>query len=254
MSLANLEATCATLDAQRIPYRLQTSPHTGRLSVYTQNIAEAMVPAGTAVDTAAVATNITSSLSSQNVDGYCDNVSYFGMALSDTYYPTVWLATGTTAEGELATLDTEGNLIAPAIIAVIILVAIAVIAASAVYLFCYLNSNSYTYYDPTSQTYDTIVGAAKFLSTVNSKYWYVCAKDGYAVGSRSKYASPSDVPASEVQLWTEHCKNATDIITPNINNIGMNIITWIIIAAVAIGGIYIAAKVLPSALASKGAP
>lgn len=210
------------------------------------------MPSGTYVDITQSTGNITNNLGSNGVDGFCDTINYIGMALSDTYYPSVWLATEATAEGDLVVLGTDGlqrdSLIAPAVLAVLVLCIVAGLAFGVALAVGYLiwGQDSYSYYDPDNGDYRTTNSWTNYISTLNAKYWYVCEKDGYAVGPRSQYASPSDVPEDQVSLWFDHCERAADL-SPQSNPVA-DVVTWLIIGAAAIGGLYLAIKFVPGML------
>lgn len=252
MSVASLDATIATLDAKGIPYRLETSPHTGRLAIYTQTITPTITSPGSNVNIETAKTDITTYVYQQDVDGYCDDIGFIGGILSETYYPSIWVATGATADGQLVALDTEGNLTSLSItvtIAAIIIAAIALAITVVVVAYLVWSHQSYAYMDAKTGNLVSTPSWTDYISHQNAAYWFVCGKDGYGVGLRTQYARASDVPQSEVDLWKDHCDQAADLSAPD--EAITNILWAVAIAAVAIGGIYIAVKVVPGFLSKK---
>lgn len=251
MSVLSLDATRALLEAKGIRYKMQISPYTGQMAVYAENTSLATVPTSATIDTQAVISKINADLASNSVDGNCDYVGFIGMTLSKSYYPRIWVNTVATSDGQLMSYDANRRLLTPAVIAVIIILALAASLAITTYLLTYMWDHSFTYYDPNSQNYKTIIGETNFVSTMNALYWYTCPKDGTGVGLKSKYptlasyqASPEY--ASEQAYLKDHCASAKDII--NLND-------WtgtIILIAIALGGIYVVVKILPSILSRKG--
>lgn len=222
------------------------------MAVYSKTIGSSVVPAGTPVDRNALVTKINEGLTTQNFDFLPSEtkVGYLGMALSETYYPEVWANTSVTADGQLRYLDKTGKLIAPALIALAVLIIVLAFYAIDVYWNVYKAEHSFAYKDPNDGTTKTILGETLYLSTMNSLYWYTCPKDGTGVGLKSKYPTLAQYQASteyqaEMAYLKDHCASAKDII-----NLG-DWMTTIIYGAVIIGGIYIVAKILPSLLESR---
>lgn len=217
------------------------------MGVYARNDSIAVVPNSVNIETTTLVSRINADLATNNVDGFADPyVGFIGTALSKTYYPSVWLNTTTTANGEIAVLGRDGRpLIAPAI-AALILLAIATIAVTVAYTAIWMIDNSWTYYDPVDQQYKTIIGTANFTSTLNSKYWLVCPKDGNYAGSKVQYPTLAQYQASpnyaqEYAWWKDHCESAQDLIGAHLNNW----LNTVMLVAVVVGGIYVVAKVLP---------
>lgn len=253
---ASLNATRALLKAKGIRFKQEISPHTGQMAIYAENTAVAVVPASATIDVNTLKTKITDDLASNSIDGNCDYVGFIGMTLSKTYYPRVWVNTAVNSSGQLVVLDTNGQpLVAPLVIAAIILASIAVIAVTVAYTMMWMFDNSFTYYDPNSQSYKTIIGATNFQSTMNSLYWYTCPKDGTGIGLKTQYATLAQYQASpnyasEKAYLEDHCATANDIIGSKLSS---SLLNTIVLGALVVGGIYIVAKILPSFLSRKGA-
>lgn len=224
------------------------------MGVYTRNDSVAVVPNSVNIVTSTLVSKINADLVSNNVDGYADPyVGFIGTALSKTYYPAVWVNTTTNANGELVAMDTNGRpLVAPIVIAAIILAAIAIIAVTVAYTLIWMWDNSWTYYDPVDQQYKTIIGTTNFTTTLNSKYWYVCPKDGNYIGSKAQYPTLAQYQASpnyaqEYAWWQDHCASAQDLIGQHLGNW----LNTIMMAVIVIGGVYVAIKILPSLFKKK---
>lgn len=204
---------------------------------------------------------LTNEMTTQSgVDAYCDSVTYIQGVVSDTVYPSVWAAVGVSASGRLMVLDSNGRLIMGWDDFILILgtiltstgfwVAVAlVITFAIVYVVVgYLTKEpQYNYTDingnPTSGSW------TQYISSQNAKYWFVCSKDGFGVGERSIYASASDVPADQISLFNDHCNSAPDLKPPEWTT---GLLMQIVYATLAIGGIYIAVKLIPPLFTKKG--
>lgn len=254
-------AIIAKLQTLGVPHRLEISPYTGQLTVYVQSIAPTVINHQTPPNLDALKNHLTDELVAQTgADAYCDAVTYIGGAVTDNYLSSVWAAVAVTADGNLAVLDTTGSLgilwseLAEALILLLnnkafwTFLGLVVVLAIAYVVIGYLGYQpQYAYPDlsgnPTTGTW------TQYISTQNAKYWFVCSKDGFGTGERALYASPADVPDDQINLFNEHCTNASDI-SPKDRQMP-DWIWWIVIPVVAIGGVYIAAKVLPGLLKKK---
>lgn len=250
---ASLDATVAVVKAKKLRFKLERSPYTGQMGVYVRNDSVAIVPNSVNIDPPTLVSKINADLSSNSVDAYADQyVGFIGTALSKTYYPTVWVNSTTTVRGELVPLDVNGKpLIAPIVVA-IVLAAVAVIAVTVAYSAMWYFDNSWTYYDPATQQYNTVVGTSNFLTTLNSKYWLVCPKDGNYAGSKAQYPTLAQYQASpnyaqEFAWWKDHCESAQNLIGAHLDKF----LNQIMLAVIVIGGVYVAIKVLPSVLSKK---
>jgi hypothetical protein len=251
MSLASLDATIAKLNSKGIPYRLETSPYTGNLAIYTQTISPSITPPGSNVNITDAKISIDNYVYQHGVDGYCDDIGFRGGILSDTYYPSIWIGTTLSASGQLVTLDTEGKQGSLPLTGACLVVLAAIALAITLLVVGYLvwSRDSYAYMDTNTGQLVNTSSWTNFMSHQNAAYWFVCGKDGYGVGLRSQYAQASDVPQTEVDRWKEHCDQAADLSAPD--QAITNIIWALAIGAVAIGGVYIAVKVVPGMVKKK---
>lgn len=246
---ASLDATRALLNAKGIRYKLERSPVTGQMAVYSQTIGASVVASGTPVNTGNLITAINDGLTAQAVDFLPAStaVGYLGMALSETYYPEVWVNTAVSADGKLQYFNKTGTLIAPAVLAVAVLAIILGFFVTDVLWNVYKAEHSFAYRNPNSGSIETILGETQFLTTLNSLYWYVCQKDGTGIGLKSQYPTLAQYQASpnyqaEMDYLKNHCENAQDLIGSRLNDW----LNMIILGVVVIGGVYVVAKVLPS--------
>ena len=204
---------------------------------------------------------LTNQMTSQSgVDAYCDSVTYIQGIVSDTVYPSVWAAVGVTASGQLMVLGSDGRLIMGWDDFIIILttilttqgfwVAVAlVITFAIVYVVVGYLTKEPQYNFTTPNGTPSSGSWTQYISNQNTKYWYVCSKDGFGVGERSIYASASDVPSDQIALFNDHCNSAPELKPPDWTT---GLLMQIVYAALAIGGIYIAVKVIPPLFAKKG--
>lgn len=248
---SSLNQTTASLSSKGIRYKLEKSPYTGQMAVYSQTIGASVLTAGSIVDTNALITAINNGLTAQAVDFLPSGttVGYLGMALSETYYPEVWVNTSVSADGKLQYFDKTGSFIAPAVLAVAVLAIILGFFVTDVLWNMYKAEHSFAYRNPNTGNIDTILGETQFLTTLNSLYWYTCQKDGTGVGLKSQFPTLASYQASpnyqtDMAYLKDHCANAQDLIGSRLNN-------WlnpILMGVVIIGGVYVVAKILPSIL------
>lgn len=237
--------------------RTRVNPLTGKTLAYVQTHAISVIDhqIGNIFDPELFKQELTNELVGQTgADAYCDSVDYVQGSMSDTVYPSVWIAVDMSSRGELVAVDAYGNSLGPWL-----LIAYALYAILMTKAFWVLCSLLVVYYILTLvYRQDTFLGTdangnpqemtrTQYISSQNNKYWYVCGKDYFGIGEKSIYATPQDVPADQIALFNEHCTNAPDL-NPQFWN---NLTTQIVIAVAAIGGIYIAVKVLPSFLSKK---
>jgi len=199
-------------------------------------------------------------ITQSGVDAYCDSVTYIQGIVSDTVYSSVWAAVDVSASGQLMVVGLDGRLImgwddfvATLIIilmmpgfwtAVALVVALAIVIVVVGYL---TREPQYNYTDINGQS--TSGSWTQYISNQNAKYWFVCSKDGFGVGERAIYASASDVPADQITLFNDHCNSAPDLKPPDWT---ASLLMQIVYVSLAIGGIYIAVKVIPPLFAKKG--
>ena len=231
--------------------RQHISPVTGNLTIYAQtNGIAAHDHQPSPPDLLVAADWFTEQVQSQGYDGYCDGVGYIGGVLTDTSIPSIWMATTQTQQG-LIPLKTDGSLgiwfVVFAMIWALLLqyktVFLIIVALFAVVTIWAKIFPTPLYRNEGGQD----VPWSQYITEKNALYWYVCPKDGYPVGLKSQYPTAADVPAADIERWREHCNSAPDIGPKNLPEW----LTWIIVGAVAVGGIYIAVKVLPSYLGRK---
>jgi len=240
---------------------MQTSPYTGQLTAYVQGRPLTVTDHQTTTpDLELFKQTLTQEMVTQGADAYCDAVDYIQGVQSDTFFPSVWAAVGTTASGSLMVLGTDGRLIMGwddfvAILAIILVqkafwvaVGLIIVLAIVIVVIGYLGREpKYNYTDPNNNPASGTW--TEYITNQNAKYWFVCSKDGFGVGERSLYASPQNVPSDQISLFNDHCNSAPDLTPKELGNW----LTWIVLGAVAIGGIYIAVKVLPSYLRKREA-
>ncbi len=249
-------ACVAKLSDLGVRYKMQISPYTGQLTAYVQGRPLTVTDHQTSTpDSELFKQTLTQEMVNQGADAYCDAVDYIQGVQSDTFFPSVWAAVGTTASGSLMVLGTDGRLLITwtAFVAIIIAilklqsfwiaVGLIIVLAIVIVVVGYLSREpNYNFTDqnnnPTSGTW------TEYISSQNAKYWFVCSKDGFGVGERSLYASPQNVPSDQIALFNDHCNSAPDLSPKELGNW----LTWLVFGAVAVGAIYIAVKVLPSYL------
>jgi len=204
---------------------------------------------------------LTNEITTQSgVDAYCDSVTYIQGIASDTVMPSVWAAVDVSASGQLMVLGSDGQLIMGwddfVIIVTIILTspgfwgAVGLLIAFAIVYVVVGYLTKEPQYNFTTPNGTSSSGSwTQYISNQNAKYWFVCAKDGFGVGERSLYASASDVPADQITLFNDHCNSAPDLKPPDWTT---GLLMQIVYASLAIGGIYIAVKLIPPLFAKKG--
>ena len=187
------------------------SPLTGKMTTYIQTISNMVYDHQTAPDLETLKTNITSEILAQGHDAYCDNVSLVQGLFTDTIQPSIWVAQ--TEGGRLfidpATLFVIWN-ICKAVIAIVLVVG-TIIALWIIKSIIWGDPKKYT--DPNNPSGSPITWE-QLITAQNAKYWYVCSKDGYGIGDRTKYPNITDVPQAEVQVFNDHCATAPDISDP----------------------------------------
>lgn len=204
---------------------------------------------------------LTSEMTVQSgVDAYCDSVTYIEGIVSDTVMPSIWAAVDVTASGQIMVLGSDGRLImgwddfvitlavilmTPAFwVAVALIITFAIVYVVVGYL---TKEPQYNYTDLSGNS--TRGTWTEYISNQNAKYWFVCGKDGFGVGERTLYASASDVPADQISLFNDHCNSAPDLKPPEWTT---GLLMQIVYASLAIGGIYIAIKLIPPLFTKKG--
>jgi len=194
--------------------REQISPKTGKLAVYIQTLQNYVYDHQTPPDLYVLASNITADLQAKGYDAYCESISLVQGALTDTMQPSVWIASESVmVAGKVVHLLDPITVIAiasvtKALIKLFIIITIYFIV-TAVKAIIYPEPKKYFLPEETGITEP--VSWEEYISYQNGKYWYVCPKDGFGIGERSKYPNIEDVPASEVQVFTDHCAIAPDI-------------------------------------------
>lgn len=223
------------------------SPLTGKLTTYfqaTQNIVYAHqdipnIPAFTQ--------DATTKIQEQGYDAYCDTAMVIQGALTDTIQPSVWIAE-TQPVGQ-QTLIGIGQIIL-AILAIIyklfpVWLVLALIYGATVIKNTFFREPTYNL--PPESGHTEPVPWTDAVTWYNAHYWYVCPKDLFSVGDKSKYPTAKDVPEEEVNLFNDHCENAPDISPKEI----AGWLQWIIYAVVIVGVVYVVAKVVPHLLKKK---
>jgi hypothetical protein len=259
-----LECTKTRLTNLGIPsnrIRTHVNPLTGKTLTYVQGRPLVSIEHQTEIfNPDLFKQELTREMTSQSgVDAYCDSVTYIQGIISDTVYPSVWAAVDVTASGQLMVVGSDARLLfgwddfvfavvvilmTPAFwVAVALVVALAIVIVVVGYL---AREPQYNFTDPSGNR--TSGSWTQYISNQNTKYWYVCSKDGYGVGERSIYAKPADVPADQIALFNDHCNNAPDLKPPDWTT---GLLMQIVYASLAIGGIYIAIKLIPPLFAKK---
>ena len=246
----------AKLNALKIPYKLKVSPYTGKLAPMIQGRPLIVTePIAGQPDLELFKTELTNQMLTQSgVDSFCDAVDYIGGNTQATFLPSVWTAVDVTSSGKLMVIGPDGRLIMGWDDFVIILVTIlttsqfwiavigVIVLAAIIVVVGYLSREpQYNFEDPNGNPDSG--SWTEFISNQNAKYWFVCSKDGFGIGERSTYASPTDVPETEIAVFNEHCNNAPDISPPEWFE---TLLMQIVYVGIVIGGIYVAIKVLPS--------
>lgn len=248
----------AKLSDLGIPYKLATSPYTGTLTAYARGRPLTTTDhQQTLPDVELFKMTLTDQMVNQGVDAYCDGVDYIA-GIQDTFLPSIWAAVTVTTSGTLMVLGKDGSLImgwddfiefvlVPILLqkAFWTVVGLVVLLAIVWVVVGYLSREpQYNYTDPNG---NPAKGTwTEYMTNQNAKYWFVCAKDGFAVGLRSQYTTPRDVPTDQIALFNNHCSSAPDLSPPV-----TTWIQWLIYATVAIGAVYITVKVVPYFLKRK---
>jgi len=186
------------------------SPLTGKMTTYVQTVSNMVYDHQTAPDLETLKNNITNELLTQQHDAYCDQIALVQGLFTDTIQPSIWIAQPLQATGTQTLIDPFTAVVVWSIckaILAIILVAGTIIALWAIKSIIWGDPKKYT--DPSNP--NVTITWEQLISAQNAKYWYVCAKDGYGVGERAKYANITDVPQAEIDVFTDHCVSAPDI-------------------------------------------
>lgn len=150
----------------------------------------------------------------ENIDAVSDGITIIRGALTDTMIPSLWVA-----EDQ----PQYGKLVDPVIIGILIWKALSVIKAllplwiiigvawGASVIYTTFFGPKPNYYLPEESGIDQPVTWEEYVSWLNGRYWYVCPKDGYAVGKRTEYPSITDVPKELVDAFKDHCETAPDL-------------------------------------------
>lgn len=202
----------STASAPRIT---RVSALTGKLTTYFKVYQHYIYDHQTAeVDAEAFRQTLNEEYMNQNIDAVSDGITIIRGALTDTMIPSLWVAE---EQPQL------GRLIDPHLVALLIWKVLTVIKAlwplwvvvgltwGASIIYTTFFGPKPDYYLPEESGIDQPVTWNEYISWLNGHYWYVCPKDGYAVGERSQYPTIDDVPQELVNAFREHCENAPDI-------------------------------------------
>jgi len=227
------------------------SPMTGKLTLYYETYNIQVAEPATAPDLDGLRDRINNDLISQSVDGFCENILYMGGVFQDQYKTKTWIA------GEQPQLEARlgrERLVAPIIIAAILLAIAIIVAAIAIVIVVYVLASSFTtisqwilqppqYVGGTPDNPEVYDTWAEYLSAQHLRYWYVCPKCGAGFGDKTKYPNIEDVPEAEVNAYNEHMEVCQGIPTGV-----QNILVWLIFAGAAIVAVIVVVPTVAKAI------
>jgi hypothetical protein len=216
---------------------------TGKMIVYVQ-VYQHYVTKPSPLDPYTLRDEANQGYEAQGYDAFCNSITIIGHALSNTVIPEVYASSEQFdvvphygQEGKKLLLFTIMALLG----VILVLIGAILLASSAIYDTWFAPRKDYWNEDIKEwETWE------QKISWMNEHYWYVCSKDAASFGSKITYPNVTDVPEAIVKIYQDHCANAPDI-TPK----QPDWLWTIVYVALALGGIYVAVKVIPSLLSKR---